>query len=83
MRRPNGWSSLAELHLSRGLNSCEIGGGTLRYPAMKRLALEGPAAPGHPVRSRVLIDRQAPGAAHGFGVDAQVTVGLLNGDSIG
>jgi hypothetical protein len=31
----------------------------------------GPAAPGTPLRFRVLIDGQSPGAAHGVDVDEQ------------
>jgi hypothetical protein len=31
----------------------------------------GPAAPGTPVRFRVLIDGQPPGAAHGIDIDDQ------------
>jgi thiol-disulfide isomerase/thioredoxin len=42
-----------------------------RFHARDLHLVMGPAAPGTPVRFRVLIDGQAPGAAHGTDVDGQ------------
>jgi thiol-disulfide isomerase/thioredoxin len=44
---------------------------TYRFHARDLHLVMGPAAPGTTVRFRVLIDGQAPGAAHGVDVDAQ------------
>ena len=42
-----------------------------RFHARDLHLVMGPAAPGNPVRFRVLIDGQVPGAAHGIDVDDQ------------
>ena len=42
-----------------------------RFQARDVHAVMGPAAPGHSVRYRVLLDGQPPGAAHGADVDNQ------------
>src|SRR3712207_8366683 len=42
-----------------------------RFHARDLHLVMGPAAPGMPVRFRVLIDGQRPGAAHGIDVDEQ------------
>jgi thiol-disulfide isomerase/thioredoxin len=44
-----------------------------RFHARDLHLVMGPAAPGAPVRFRVLLDGQAPGAAHGVDVDEQGT----------
>jgi len=44
-----------------------------RFHARDLHLVMGPAAGGQPVRVRVLIDEQPPGAARGVGVDAQGT----------
>ncbi|MBC7780487.1 MAG: thioredoxin family protein [Proteobacteria bacterium] len=47
------------------------GGITYRFHARDMHLVMGPGARGTPVRFRVLIDGQPPGAAHGIDVDAQ------------
>ena len=42
-----------------------------RFRARDINLVMGPADPAHPVRFRILIDGQAPGAAHGADIDAQ------------
>ena len=42
-----------------------------RFHARDLHLVMGPATPGTPVKFRVLIDGQPPGAAHGVDVDAQ------------
>ena len=69
--RANSWALSGEWTLRKDAVRLNKPGGRIayRFHARDVHLVMGPAAPGAPVRFRVLIDGQAPGAAHGSDVD--------------
>jgi thiol-disulfide isomerase/thioredoxin len=67
----NGWALAGEWQLQREFIALRAAGGKIatRFHARDLHLVMGPAAPGKPVRFRVLIDGKPPGAAHGSDVD--------------
>jgi len=71
--RPNEWALSGDWTVKReatALNKAN-GGIAYRFHARDLHLVMGPKTPGTPVRFRVLIDGQAPGAAHASDVDEQ------------
>ena len=71
--RLNQWALAGEWTVGRGAVVLKAANGRIayRFHARDLHLVMGPVAPGTSVRFRVLIDGQAPGAAHGIDVDAQ------------
>jgi thiol-disulfide isomerase/thioredoxin len=71
--RLNQWALTGEWTVGRQAAVLERSAGrlTYRFHARALNLVMGPGAGGKPVRFRVLIDGQAPGAAHGIDVDEQ------------
>ena len=69
----NYWALSGDWTVKRGAAGLNEGGGRIayRFHARDLHLVMGPAAPSASVRFRVLIDGQAPGAAHGIDVDDQ------------
>jgi thiol-disulfide isomerase/thioredoxin len=73
--RLNHWALSGNWTVERSFSKLDEANGGLayRFHARDLNLVMGPAAPGTPVRFRVRIDGQAPGAAHGVDVDEQGT----------
>ncbi len=71
--RLNQWAMTGEWTVGRQAAVLEKAGGrlTFQFHARDLNLVMGPGAAGKPVRFRVLIDGQPPGAAHGIDVDEQ------------
>jgi thiol-disulfide isomerase/thioredoxin len=71
--RLNHWALSGDWTVEKPFSVLNEAGGRLayRFHARDLHLVMGPAAPGHPVRFRVRIDGQAPGAAHGADTDEQ------------
>ena len=71
--RLNSWGLAGDWTLSKGAVMLNKPGGRIayRFHARDLHLVMGPPEPGKPVRFRVLIDGQAPGAAHGSDVDVE------------
>ena len=71
--RLNEWSLSGDWTVQREATVLNKANGRIayRFHARDLHLVMGPATPGMPVKFRVLIDGQAPGAAHGGDVDAQ------------
>jgi thiol-disulfide isomerase/thioredoxin len=71
--RLNEWALSGDWTVQRGTAVLNKPNGKIayRFHARDLHLVMGPAAPGTPVRFRVLIDGQPPGAAHGIDVDEQ------------
>jgi thiol-disulfide isomerase/thioredoxin len=71
--RLNHWALAGDWTVGRGAVALNQAGGRIayRFQARDLHLVMGPAARGMPVRFRVLIDGQPPGAAHGTDVDDQ------------
>ena len=69
----NHWALSGDWTMQKGLTVLNKPNGRIayRFHARDLHLVMGPAAPGAPVRFRVLIDGQPPGAAHGVDVDDQ------------
>ena len=71
--RPNEWALSGDWTVKREAIALNKANGRIayRFHARDLHLVMGPKTPGTPVRFRVLIDGQAPGAAHGSDVDEQ------------
>jgi hypothetical protein len=71
--RLNQWALAGDWTVSRGAIELNAAGGRLlsRFQARDLHLVMAPPTPGSPVRFRVLLDGQPPGAAHGTDVDDQ------------
>jgi thiol-disulfide isomerase/thioredoxin len=71
--RLNQWALSGEWTMENQAATLNEAGGqiTYRFHARDLHAVMGPAAPGAPVRFRVLLDGEPPGAAHGTDIDGQ------------
>jgi thiol-disulfide isomerase/thioredoxin len=71
--RLNHWALAGDWTVRRGAVALNQAGGRIayRFQARDLHLVMGPAARGMPVRFRVLIDGQPPGAAHGTDIDDQ------------
>jgi len=71
--RLNHWALAGDWTVRRGAVALNQAGGRIayRFQARDLHLVMGPAARGMPVRFRVLIDGQPPGAAHGLDVNDQ------------
>ena len=71
--RLNDWALAGEWTIKNEAVVLNKPNGTIayRFHARDLHLVMGPAAPGKPVRFRVMIDGQAPGAAHGSDIDEQ------------
>jgi thiol-disulfide isomerase/thioredoxin len=69
--RLNDWALTGDWTMEEEVTTLNTAGGqiTCRFQARDVNLVMGPAAPGTPVRFRVLIDGQPPGADHGTDVD--------------
>jgi thiol-disulfide isomerase/thioredoxin len=70
---PNHWALIGDWTMGKEAVALNQANGRIAYcfHARDLNLVMGPAARGTPARYRVLIDGQAPGAAHGFDVDGQ------------
>jgi hypothetical protein len=71
--RLNEWALSGDWTAKRDTAALNKPGGSIayRFHARDLHLVMGPATPGTPVRFRVLIDGQPPGAAHGTDIDEQ------------
>ncbi|MGD0796882.1 MAG: thioredoxin family protein [Acidobacteriaceae bacterium] len=69
----NSWALTGDWTIGKEAASLDQANGRIAYRFHARDAnlVMGPAVKGTPVRYRVLLDGEAPGAAHGFDVDGQ------------
>jgi len=71
--QPNQWGLTGRWTIGEEKSSLEAAGGkiTFRFHARDLHLVLGPGADGKPVRFKVTLDGQAPGASHGMDSDAQ------------